>query len=105
MGETKSQPAFPWFEVPRRDVIALVEMRKDRHPWGNHPDEKYRCLIFWEDSVIWMTVDEFHKVDAQTYEFCRFYTTRLCSTVEELNQMTEEELASRAYQAWCSGAR
>lgn len=101
----KSQPVLPWFRVPRKDVITLVEMRKDRHPWGDHPDEKYRCLIFHEDGVIRMTVDEFHKVDAHAYECCRFYTAKLCSTIEELKQLTEDELSSRAYNAWCSGAR
>lgn len=95
----------PWFEVNKKDVIALLEKRKDRLPWGEHPDEKYCCLVFWEDGVIRMTVDEFYEADDSTYECLRFYTTYIGDTIEKFNSLTDDELASLAYSAWCSGAR
>ena len=95
----------PWFEVKETDVIAVLEKRKDVFPWGNHPEEKYRCLIFREDGVIRMTVDEFYKIDAGTYQCLRFYTTFIGNAMEDYTKLTEEELASKAYGAWCSGAR
>ena len=95
----------PWFKVKRKDVIAILEKRKDSFPWGDHPDEKYRCLVFREDDVIRMTVNEFHKIDFGTYECLRFYTTFIGNTIEDYNKLTEEEIASKAYSAWCSGAR
>ena len=95
----------PWFEIKKNDVIALLERRKDRLPWGNHPEEKYRCLVFWEDGVIRMTVDEFALVDETTYECLRFYTTFIGDSIEAYNKLSEDQLASLAYSAWCSGAR
>lgn len=95
----------PWFEVKKKDVIALLEKKKDVFPWGDHPDEKYRCLVFWEDGVIRMTVDEFFEVDADTYECLRFYTEFIGNTIEDYQNLSEEKLASKAYSAWCSGAR
>lgn len=50
-----------------------------------------------------MTVNEFYEVDPETYGCCRFYTTILCNTAQEYRQMTEEQFASKAYSAWCSG--
>lgn len=94
-----------WFEVKKKDIIDLLEKKKDCFPWGNHPDEKYRCLVFWEDGMIRMTVDEFYEKDVNTYECCRFYTNFLGDTIEEYRNMTEEQLASKAYNTWCSGAR
>ncbi|MCQ2513046.1 MAG: hypothetical protein MJ092_06675 [Lachnospiraceae bacterium] len=94
-----------WFEVKKKDVIDLLEKRKDCFPWGDHPDEKYRCLIFWEDGAIRMTVDEFYETDTETYECLRFYTTFIGNSIEDYKNLSEEELASRAYSAWCSGAR
>lgn len=94
-----------WFEVKKKDVIDLVEKRKDCFPWGDRPDEKYRCLVFWEDGVIRMAVDEFYEADAEAYACCRFYTDFIGRTVEEYRNLTEEAFASKAYRAWCSGAR
>lgn len=95
----------PWFQVKAKDVIAILDKRKDCFPWGNYPDEKYRCLVFREDGVIRMTVDEFYEVKAGTYECLRFYTTCLGDTLEDYTKLTEAELAAKAYNAWCSGAR
>lgn len=95
----------PWFEVKKSDVIDLVTKRKNGLPWGDHPDETYSCLIFREDGVIRMTVNEFYKLDAQTYECCRFYTDILAGTLEEYRAMNPEQFAAKAYNAWCSGAR
>lgn len=95
----------PWFEVHKKDVIALLEKRKDRLPWGDRPDERYRCLVFWEDGAIRMTVDEFYETDAGTYECLRFYTDIIGNSIEDFTSLSEDELASKAYGAWCSGAR
>lgn len=95
----------PWFEVKKSDVIDLVTKRKNGLPWGDHPDETYSCLIFREDGLIRMTVNEFYKLDAQTYECCRFYTGILAGTLEEYRAMNPEQFAAKAYNAWCSGAR
>lgn len=95
----------PWFEVKEKDVIEILEKRKDCFPWGEHPDETYRCLVFREDGVIRMTVDEFFKTDAETYECLRFYTEYIGNTIEDYKKLTEAEIASKAYRAWCSGAR
>lgn len=94
-----------WFDVNKSDVIALIEKRKDCMPWGEHPDEKYICLVFWEDGVIRMTVDEFFEVDENKYSCCRFFTTILADTLEEYENMSEEKFVSIAYNAWCTGAR
>lgn len=94
-----------WFEVEKRDVIALVVKPKDRLPWGNHPDESYSCLIFRQDGAVWMTVNEFFEPDADTFECCRFYTDRIGDTDEDYFAMSEDEFAAKAYRAWCSGAR
>jgi len=95
----------PWFEVKIEDVIAELEKRKDCMPWGEHPDEKYRCLVFREDGVVRMCVDEYYELDANTYECMRYYTTFIGNTIEDFNKLSEDELASKAYSAWCSGAR
>ena len=95
----------PWFEVKKSDVIDLVTRRKDGFPWGNHPDETYSCLVFWEDGVIRMTVNEFYKLDAYTFECCRFYTDTLAQTLEDYRIMNLEQFAAKAYRTWCSGAR
>lgn len=94
-----------WFDVDKKDVIEIVEKRKDCFPWGNQPDEKYSCLIFWEDGIIRMTVDEFFELDDNTFECCRYYTDRIADTLEEYKAITDEKFASAAYSAWCSGAR
>ena len=93
------------FKVKKKDVIALLDKRKDIFPWGNNPDEKYKCLVFWKKNVICMTVNEFYKIDDETYECIHFYTTIVGKTLDEYDRLNEEELASIAYNAWCSGAR
>lgn len=95
----------PWFEVPKKDVIDVLEKRKDRLPWGDRPDEKYRCLVFWEDGAVRMTVDEFFETDTGTYECLRFYTAFIGDKIEDYTCLSEDEIASKAYSAWCSGAR
>ena len=52
-----------------------------------------------------MTVDEFYKIDDDTYKCLRPYTTSICTSLADYNNLTEEELVSKAYNAWCSGAR
>jgi len=95
----------PWFKVKKKDVIAILNKNKNCFPWGGRSDEKYRCLVFWEDGVVRMTVDEFYEADSVTYECLRFYTTIIGNTIDEYTKLTEEELSSKAYNAWCSGAR
>lgn len=67
--------------------------------------KKYRGLVFWEDGVIRITVDEFYEIDDETYECMRFYTESIGNSMEDYEKLTEEEIASKAYNAWCSGAR
>lgn len=95
----------PWFEVKKQDVIALLDKRKDVFPWGDHPDEKYRCLVFFEDGTVSMTVDEFFENEGGNYECLRFYTTYIGDSIEDYKKLSEEELVSKAYNAWCGGAR
>lgn len=95
----------PWFQVRKKDVIDLLDNRKNCFPWGDHPEEKYRCLVFREDGVIRMTVDEFYEIDAQTYECLRYYTEFIGDTIEDYKKLSKEEIAAKAYRAWCSGAR
>ena len=94
-----------WFAVKKESVIDILERKKDSFPWGEHPDEKYICLVFWDDDKIFMTVDEFFEVDAAEYECCRFYTTYVADNMEAYKSKTDSELSSLAYSAWCSGAR
>lgn len=95
----------PWFEVKKSDVIDLITKRKDGFPWGDRPGETYSCLVFWEDGVIRMTVNEFYKRDSHTYKCCRFYTDILAKTLAEYRTLNPEQFAAKAYNAWCSGAR
>lgn len=95
----------PWFEVKSSDVIDLMTKRKDGFPWGDHPEETYSCLVFREDGVIRMTVNEFYQPDPATFACCRFYTDTLAGTMEEYRAMQPEQFAKKAYRAWCSGAR
>ncbi len=94
-----------WYVVKTSNVIDLLEKEKDRFPWAYRPDEKYSCLIYWKDGAIRMTVDEFYKIDDDTYKCLRPYTTSICTSLADYNDLTEEELVSKAYNAWCSGAR
>lgn len=93
------------FNVSINDVIDIATRKKTGNPWGVHPDEQYTYLVFFEDGVIRMTVNSFHKIDANTYRCCRFYTDFVANTMEEYKALSEERLASIAYSAWCSGAR
>lgn len=95
----------PWFTVKQEDVIALLERRKDCFPWGDRPDEKYRCLVFREDGVIRMTVDDFYDRGDGSYECLRPYTAYIGDSIGAFDALTEEELVTKAYNAWCSGAR
>ena len=94
-----------WYVVKTSNVIDLLEKEKDRFPWAYRPGEKYRCLIYWKDGAIRMTVDEFYKIDDDTYKCLRPYTTSICTSLADYNNLTKEELVSKAYNAWCSGAR
>lgn len=95
----------PWFTVKKKDVIAVLKKSKGCAPWGGSADEKYACLVFWDDGAVYMTVNQFREVDADTYECLRFYTDYIGRTLEDYTNLTEEKLASAAYRAWCSGAR
>lgn len=94
-----------WVCVKATDVINVFEKTKTGFPWGNYLNEKYRCLIFWYNNRIHMTVDEFYKSDETTYACCRFYTTELCHTIDEYKRLSDEQLSSKAYNAWCTDAR
>jgi hypothetical protein len=48
---------------------------------------------------------EFYKIDDDTYKCLRPYTTSIGTSLADYNNLTEEELVSKAYNAWCSGAR
>ncbi len=52
-----------------------------------------------------MTVNEFYRIDSENYECQRFYTTVIGNTIEDYERLTEEKIASKAYGAWCAGAR
>lgn len=43
-----------WYMIKEDAVIDIIEKRKDRLPWGNYPNQKYRCLIFWKDEQIYI---------------------------------------------------
>lgn len=73
-----------WINVKAKDVITILEKAKTGFPWGNYPDEKYRCLIFWYKNRINMTVNEFYNSNGETYSCCRFYTTELCLTIDDV---------------------
>ena len=80
-----------WINVKAKDVITILEKAKTGFPWGNYPDEKYRCLIFWYKNRINMTVNEFYNSNGETYSCCRFYTTELCLTIDEYNKKDKDE--------------
>ena len=43
-----------WYMIKEDAVIDIIEKRKDRLPWGNYPNQKYICLIFWKDEQIYI---------------------------------------------------
>lgn len=94
-----------WFKIKKTDVIALLEKRKDRFPWGYYPNEKYTCLIFWYEDRIRICVNMFNKCGIDAYECLCYYTGIIGDKIEDYNKLTEDELASIAYNAWCTGAR
>lgn len=94
-----------WFNVKKEDVIDILERTKDSFPWGDHPDEKYYCLIFYEDNIIRINVDMFYETEDGSYECCRYYTDKLADTISEYEKITDEQISIKAYNAWCSGAR
>lgn len=95
----------PEFEINKKDVIEIITKQKTEHPWGNYPNEQYTYIIYWEDGIIRMAVNEFYEVDTETYCICRYYTAIVANSMEEFKAIPEEKLASIAYNAWCSGAR
>ncbi|MDO5450637.1 MAG: hypothetical protein Q4F30_07090 [Akkermansia sp.] len=95
----------PWFEVKKKDVIAVLEKHKGCFPWGGSADEKYGCLVFWDEGKILMSVDSFYESGDDTYECNRCYMAFIGNALEDYTRLTEAELAEKAYSAWCSGAR
>ena len=93
------------FKVKKKDVIELLEKRKNGFPWGHCPNEKYKCLIFWENGVIFMTVNEFHEINSEAYECLRPYTVSIGGTLTDYEKLTEADIEIIAYNAWCTGAR
>ena len=94
-----------WIHINTNDVISIFEKAKTGFPWGNYPNEKYRCLIFWYKNRINMTVNEFYNLNETTYSCCRTYTIAFCLTIDEYKKISDEQLAEKAYNAWCTGAR
>ena len=94
-----------WIRIKANDVISIFEKAKTGPAWGERPNEKYRCMIFWYKNRIYMTVDEFYNLKETIYSGCRYYTTELCLTLDEYNEISEEQLAAIAYNTWCAGAR
>lgn len=93
-----------WFEVDKKDVICVEKRRKTGRPWGDHPDETYAYLVFRDEGRILMVVNAFHDRGG-IYSCCRFYTEFLGNSEEEFRKLSEQDLAAKAYNAWCSGAR
>lgn len=94
-----------WFKIKSTDVLEIIEKRKNCWPWGNYSDKKYKCLIFRKKGRILITVDEFYKENDNRYSCCSFYTAEIAETIDEYNNMTEEEFVAKAYNTWMSGAR
>lgn len=94
-----------WYKIKEDNVIDIIEKRKDSLPWGNYPDKKCRCLIFWKDAKIFMTVDEFYKKEDNCYLCCKYYTSVIADSLDDYNTMPEEKFISKAYNTWMSGAR
>ena len=94
-----------WFEVQKKDVIAIVEKKKDRHPWYIDPNASYRCLIYRgsDSGEIFMTVDEFRTGDSG-YLCCPTYSTLLCRNIEEYRSLSEDTFVRKAYNTWMNGA-
>ena len=103
--KTEGKIMESWFKVKKSDVIAVIDKRKDCFPWGEYPDEEYHCLVFREDGQVRMCVDEFYESDSETFECLRYYTTIIGNKLEDYTNLTEDEFATIAYNAWCSGAR
>lgn len=94
-----------WFDIDQKDVIEILQNINNGQPWSSDPTEKHSVLIFWEDGVIRLAVDEFFEDENGNYSCCRFYTNIVAKTMEEYKTITQEQLSHKAYSAWCSGAR
>lgn len=94
-----------WYMIKEDAVIDIIEKRKDRLPWGNYPNQKYICLIFWKDEQIYMTVDTFYKDDDNCYLCCKYYTSVIAKSMDDYNSMPEEKFVLKAYNTWMTGAR
>ena len=94
-----------WFKVKAADVVELLERRKDRLPWGYHPEQIYRCLIFQKDGRFFMTVDQFRREENGSYACLRPYTAEIAETMENYRDMPDEAFVKKAYNTLMSGAR
>ena len=103
--KVSSKQTEGWFEVQKKDVIAIVEKKMDRHPWYIDPNESYRCLIYRarHTEEIFMTVDEF-RVRDRGYLCCTAYSTLLCKNIEEYKSLSEDTFVRKAYNTWMNGA-
>lgn len=97
---------YGWYSyIDEKDVICELHRNKVDNPWGNYHNEQYHCLVYWEDGMIRMTVDEYHRMEDGKYKCCRPYSTVIGNKLEEFEEMSEEQISSKAYNTWCTGAR
>lgn len=94
-----------WQKVKAADVVELIERRKDRLPWGYHPEQIYRCLIFQKAGRIFMTVDQFRREENGGYACLHSYTAEIAETMEDYRDMPDEEFVKKACNTLMSGAR
>jgi hypothetical protein len=89
--------------IDKKDVICDVKKSKTGD-WGHNPDEFYYYIVYWHKGRIWITVNGFYPYNDR-YHCERSYSRIIGDKIEDFENMTEAEITSEAYGAWCDGAR
>ncbi|MDE5855111.1 MAG: hypothetical protein K2H19_08640, partial [Ruminococcus sp.] len=87
-------------KVPKNNII----MQGITHyPWSSH-----RFIVYFHEYKNEMHIDVnayFHETENGFYECLMYYNRHLCNNLEELRQMTFDDIERQAYGAYMDGAR
>lgn len=89
-----------FFEVSKKDVILS---RCTQPPLGEIEFIVYKKENGKNPGIHVNTY--FIEEKSDTYNCCCYYDRKLCNTIEELKNMTNDEINSQAYGSWMDGAR